>query len=74
MKIEDFKTYINNCNFENSLIILLIFRNRSFAMRIFSKQSILSMRYAKKKNNNVVAIIENTNFDTFVVAFNMSIS
>ena len=62
MKIENFETYIDNCNFENSLIVSLIFRNRSFAIKIFLKQSILSMKYVKKKNNDAVAIIENINF------------
>ena len=37
MKIEKFETYTNDYNFENFLISLLIFRNRSFAINIFSK-------------------------------------
>ena len=37
MKIEKFEIYINNCNSEDSLIISLIFRNRCFAINIFSK-------------------------------------
>ena len=36
-KIEKFEIYINDYNFEDSLIALLIFRNRPFAIRIFSK-------------------------------------
>ena len=67
MKIEKFKIYTNNCNFEDSLIASLIFRNRPFAINILPKQSTLSVNYAKKKNDDAVAIIENTNFDTFAV-------
>ena len=37
MKIEKFEIYINNCNSEDSLIALLIFRNRSFTINILSK-------------------------------------
>ena len=73
MKIEKFETYINDCNSEDFLIASLIFRNRSFAINIFSKQSTLSVNYAKKKNDDVVAIIENTNFDTFIVVLDLSI-
>ena len=32
------------------------------------------MNYAKKENDDVVAIIENTNFNTFVIVFDLSIS
>ena len=32
------------------------------------------MNYAKEKNNDAVAIIENINFDTFAVVFDLSIS
>ena len=32
------------------------------------------MNYAKKKNDDVVAIIENTNFDTSAVVFDLSMS
>ena len=32
------------------------------------------MNYAKKKNNDAVTIIENTNFDTFAVVSDLSIS
>ena len=49
VKIEEFETYINDYNFEDFLIASLISRNRSFAVSIFSKQSTLSMNYAKKK-------------------------
>ena len=73
MKIEEFKIYINDCNSEDFLIASLIFRNQSFAIIIFLKQSILSMNYAKKKNNDAVAIIENTNFNTSVVVLDLSI-
>ena len=72
IKIEKFGIEINDCNSEDFLIVSLIFRNRPFT--IFSKQSILSMNYAKKKNNDTVAIIENTNFDIFVVVSDLSIS
>ena len=74
MKIEKFEIYINDCNFENSLIVSLIFQNRSFAINILSKQLTLSMNYAKKKNDDAVAIIEITNFNTFAVVFDLSIS
>ena len=74
MKVEKFETYTNDCNSENFLIALLIFRNRPFAVNIFSKQSTLSMNYAKKKNDDAVAIIENTNFDTSAVVFDLLIS
>ena len=74
MKIEKFKTYTNDCNLENFLIVSLIFQNRSFAINILLKQSTLSMNYAKKKNDDTVALIENTNFDTFAVVFDLSIS
>ena len=37
MKIEKFETYTNDYNSENSLIVSLILRNRSFAINIFSK-------------------------------------
>ena len=49
MKIEKFETYINDYNSENFLIVSLIFRNRPFAVNIFSKQSTLLMNYTKKK-------------------------
>ena len=74
MKIEKFEIYINDYNSENSLIASLISRNRPFAVNISSKQSTLSVNYAKKKNDDVVAIIENTNFDTSTVIFDLSIS
>ena len=74
MKIEKFKIYTNDYNFENFLIASLISRNRSFAISIFSKQLTLSMNYVKKKNDDAVAIIENINFDTFAVVFDLSIS
>ena len=74
IKIEDFESYINDYNFEDSLIVSLTFRNRSFAIKIFLKQSTLSMNYAKKKYNDVVAIIEITNFNTSVVVLDSSIS
>ena len=74
MKIEKFEIYTNDCNSEDFLIASLIFRNRSFAISIFLKQSTLLMNYAKKKNDDAVAIIENTNFDTFIVVFDLSIS
>ena len=32
------------------------------------------MNYAKKKNDDAVAIIENMNFNTFAVVFDLSIS
>ena len=32
------------------------------------------MNYAKEKNDDVVAIIENMNFDTSAVTFDLSIS
>ena len=73
MKIEKFETYINDYNSENSWIASLIFRNRSFAINIFSKQSILSMNYVKKKNDDVIAIIENTNFDISAVVLDLSV-
>ena len=73
MKIEEFEIYINNYNFEDFLIISLIFRNRSFVINILSKQSTLSMYYAKKKNDDAVAMIENTNVDTFIIVFDLSI-
>ena len=74
MKIEKFEIYTNDCNSENFLIVSLIFRNRFFAINIFSKQSTLSVNYAKEKNNDAIAIIENTNFDTFIVVLNLSVS
>ena len=74
MKIKEFEIYINDYNFEDSLIALLIFRNRSFAINIFSKQSTLSVNYAKKENDDAVAIIKNTNFNTSVVVLDLSIS
>ena len=74
MKIEKFEIYTNDCNSENLLIASLIFRNRSFAINILSKQSTLSMNYAKKKNDDAVAIIENTNFDTSAVVFDLPVS
>ena len=74
MKIEKFEIYTNDCNFEDFLITSLISRNRSFAIYISSKQSTLSVNYAKEKNDNVVAIIENTNFDTSAVVLDLSIS
>ena len=74
MKIEKFEVYTNDYNSENSLIASLIFRNRFFAISIFSKQSTLSMNYAKKKNDDAVTIIENTNFDTSAVVPDLSIS
>ena len=72
--IENFETYTNDCNFEDSLIALLIPRNLPFAVRIFSKQLILIMNYVKKKNNDAVAMIENTNFNMSAIAFVLSIS
>ena len=74
IKIEKFEIYRNDYNSEDSLIASLIFWNRLFAINILSKQSTLSMNYAKKKNDDVVAIIENTNFDASVVIFDLSIS
>ena len=74
MKIEKFEAYTNDYNFEDFLIASLIFRNRSFAVNILSKQLTLSVNYAKKKNDDAVAIIENTDFDTSVVVPNLSIS
>ena len=74
MKIENFDAYTNDCNSENFLIVSLISRNRLFAIKILSKQSTLLMNYAKEKNNNAMTIIENTNFDTFAIAFDLSIS
>ena len=73
MKIEKFKIYTNVYNSKNFLIVSLILRNRPFAINIFSKQSTLLMNYMKKKNNDTIIIIENTNFDTFIVIFNLSI-
>ena len=73
MKIEKFETYTNDCNFKNFLIVSLILRNRFFMINIFSKQSTLSMNYEKEKNDDAVAIIENTNFDTFVIVSDLSI-
>ena len=37
MKVEKFEIYTDNCNSEDFLIASLIFRNRSFAVSIFSK-------------------------------------
>ena len=74
MKIKKFEIYTNDYNFENILIASLISRNRSFAINIFSKQSTLSMNYAKGKNDDTVAIIKNTNFNTFAVVLDLSIS
>ena len=74
MKIEKFEVYTNDCNSEDFLIALLIFRNRSFAINILSKQSILLMNYAKKKNDDAIVIIENTNFNTSAIVFDLSIS
>ena len=74
MKIEKFEIYTNNYNSEDFLIALLISRNRSFAINIFFKQSTLLMNYTKKKNDDAVAIIENTNFDTSAVVLDLSIS
>ena len=37
VKAKNFKENTNDCNFEDSLIAFLIFRNRFFVMRIFSK-------------------------------------
>ena len=74
MKVEKFETYINDYNFEDFLIVSLVLQNRSFAISIFSKQSTLSMNYAKKKNDDAVAIIENMNFDTSAVVLDLSIS
>ena len=73
MKIEKFEIYTNDCNSEDFLIASLILRNRPFAINIFSKQSTLSVNYAKKKNDDAVAIIENTNFNTFAVVLDLSI-
>ena len=64
----------NDYNFEDFLIVSLILRNRSFAISILSKQSTLSMNYVKEKNNDAVAMIENTNFDTFIVVLDLSVS
>ena len=74
MKIEKFEIYTNDCNFENFLIVSLIFRNESFVIKILSKQSTLLMNYAKEKNNDVIVIIENINFDMFAVVLDLSIS
>ena len=74
MKVEKFETYTNDYNSEDSLIASLISRNRPFAINILSKQSTLSVNYAKEKNDDAVAIIENTNFDTFAVVSDLSIS
>ena len=74
MKIEKFETYINDYNSEDFLIASLISRNRFFAINICSKQLILLMNYVKKKNDDAVAIIENTNFDISAVVFDLSIS
>ena len=67
MKIEKFEIYTNDCNSENLLIASLIFRNRSFAINILSKQSTLLMNYAKKKNDDAVAIILPVYFSENVV-------
>ena len=72
MKIENLDVYTNDCNFKKFLTISLIFRNRVFTIRIFSKQSTLSMNM-KKKYNDVVTTIENTNFNTSAVALYLSI-
>ena len=74
MKVEEFEIYTNDYNFENFLIASLILRNRPFAINIFSKQSTLSVNYAKEKDDDAVAIIENTNFDTSAVVFDLPIS
>ena len=73
MKVEEFEIYTNDYNFENSLIASLIPRNRPFAINIFLKQSTLSVNYAKKKNDDAVVIIENTNLDTSAVVSDLSI-
>ena len=73
MKIENFKTYTNDCNSKHFLIASLICRNRYFALKIFSKQSTLSMNYAKKKNNDAVITIENTNFNIFLDVLDVSV-
>ena len=57
VKVKKFEIYTNDCNSKNSLIAFLIFRNQIFTIKILSKQSILSMNYTKRKNNNVVAMI-----------------
>ena len=74
IKVEKFEIYTNDYNSENFLIVSLIFRNRAFAINILSKQSTLSINYAKKKNNDAVAMIENTYFDTSAVILDLSIS
>ena len=74
MKVEEFETYTNDYNSEDFLITSLISRNWSFAISISSKQSTLLVNYAKKKNDDAVAIIENTNFDTSAVILDLSIS
>ena len=73
MKFEKFETYTNDYNFEDFLIASLISRNRSFAINILSKQLTLSVNYAKKKNDDVIAIIENIIFDTFTIVFDLLI-
>ena len=74
VKVENFEIYTNDCNSEKFLIVLLILRNRLFIIRIFSKQSILSMNYEKRKKDDTVAIIENTNFYAFAVVLDLLIS
>ena len=74
IKIENFESYTNNYNFKNSLITSLIFRNRLFTIKTFSKQAILSINYRRRKKNDVIAIIENTNFNMFIAVFNILIS
>ena len=72
MKIEKFETYTNDCISEDFLFVLLIFRNRPFAINVLLKQLTLLVNYTKKKNNDVVAIIENINFDTSAVVLDLS--
>ena len=74
MKIEKFEIYTNDCNFEDFLIASLILRNRPFVINILSKSSTLLMNYAKKKNNDAVATIENTNFNISIIVFDLSVS
>ena len=69
IEVEEFEIYMNDCNLENFLIALLIFRNQSFAMMIFSKKS-TSMNYEKEMNDDEIIMFEKTNINVLAAAFN----
>ena len=71
---QKFEVYINDYNFENFLIVFLIFRNQSFAIIISLKKLTLLINYKEEINNDEIIIFKKRNINVFTTAFNSFIN